>query len=118
LKKIPNMIVRPLPESIVAGRPTRAMAFAIAGWIRFLTGTDEDGRPIPIEDPLAERLTAAARQSLRAQASDPAPFLALSGLFGEAIAGSTPFAECLRKWLDRLQAAGTRASLRAFLRGE
>ncbi len=110
-KKIPNMIARPLAETIRAGRPAPAMALAIAGWIRFLAGTDEEGRPIPIEDPLAQKLSDAARRGR----ADPRPFLALQEIFGAEIPRSAAFVDTLAGCLGRLYAEGTRATLRAFL---
>jgi len=117
-KKIPNMIARPLAEALGAGLPVRSMALAIAGWIRFLTGADEDGRPIPIEDPLGPELTKAAQASCRPGAVDPRPFLALRAIFGEEIPRSAGFVQALTSWLTRLIDNGARATLRAFLRGE
>jgi mannitol 2-dehydrogenase len=117
-KKISNMIAPPLAETIRAGRPARCMALAIAGWIRFLAGSDEQGRPIPIEDPLAAKLTEAAKKCLRPDGADPRPFLALREIFTEEISRSAAFVEALGGWLGRLQVRGTRATLRALLRGE
>jgi fructuronate reductase len=117
-KKIPNMIARPLAETIRAGRSHRSIALSIAGWMRFLTGSDEQGQPIPIEDPLGTKLTEAARKSLRPGAIDPRPFLALGEIFGDEIPRSAAFVATLTHWLNRLSAKGARSTLQAFLRGE
>ena len=113
-KKVPNMIVKPLAETLRAGRPFGAMALALAGWIRFLAGTDEEGKAVVVEDPLAESLMAAARRGGR----DPRPFLALREIFGEEVPRARALVEALAGYLERLHAEGARRTLQGFLAGE
>ena len=52
------------------GCPIRCLALAVAGWIRYVGGTDESGRPIDVRDPLARQLPEALEQAGPEQA-DP-----------------------------------------------
>jgi len=65
-KKIANAIVKPLEEAIKKGSEHTYMVFALACWGRFLLGTDEQGKEIPIEDPMGQQLAQALKKSPRA----------------------------------------------------
>jgi mannitol 2-dehydrogenase len=51
-KKISNAIIKPLLEL----KRYDSLVLVLAFWARFLEGTDEQGNPIPIDDPLREKL--------------------------------------------------------------
>jgi mannitol-1-phosphate/altronate dehydrogenase len=59
-KKVPVSVLKPLEEILKAGGDHGAVIFALASWARFLTGRGEGGDTIPLEDPAASELSAAA----------------------------------------------------------
>ncbi|WP_455382667.1 mannitol dehydrogenase family protein, partial [Salinispira pacifica] len=77
-KKIPNMILEPVDEIVEEGGNCPFAAFALAAWIRFLEGSDEEGKEILIDDPLGEVLMRAA-QATRSGNVDP--FFAVTSVF-------------------------------------
>jgi fructuronate reductase/mannitol 2-dehydrogenase len=83
---------------------------AVAGWLRYLRGVDEDGAPVPVEDPAAARLQALAR----AGGTDPRGLLAEPELFGP-LGEDEAFAEELEDALVRIQRVGTRQALAEVL---
>ena len=104
--KVPKFVLPSIKEQLDPGGPITRLTLCIASWMRFLTGQDEEGEPIPIDDPLAEKLTALAKTSQK----DPRPFLAQTEIFGD-LGESTRFVEELTTMLDSLNTKGARATL-------
>lgn len=57
-QKLPQRILATLRENAAAGRPSPGLTLAVAGWMRFLGGVDEQGGAIEVRDPLAAELRA------------------------------------------------------------
>lgn len=82
-------------------------ALALAGWCRYLQGTDDDGRPIEhAPDPYLDE----ARGHAAAARSDPAAFLGFDRVFG-ALRETGPFRSSFERWLTSLDHNGVRATL-------
>ena len=64
-QKLPQRLLGTLRENIAAGRESPALCLAVAGWMRYVAGTDETGGTIDVRDPLADLL--------RDTATDAAP---------------------------------------------
>lgn len=63
-QKLPQRITEPALQALAAGTPARPFAFALAAWIAWLARCDDQGRPLPVDDPKAGVLaTAVAGQS-------------------------------------------------------
>ncbi len=109
--KFPQYLRPSLEKAVSTGRPHRLMTLALAGWLRYLTGVDEQGQSYVIDDPRAAELTALARQG----GADPRPLLALTDLFGD-LGQYAGFVSLLQSDLTRLYAEGARAALAAALK--
>jgi mannitol 2-dehydrogenase len=109
--KIPNFMLSPLGDAIRAGGPYHAIAFALASWARFLSGADEQGQGIPLDDARAKELSEAAKTALR----QPGAFLQTAGLQtiggGELEALGRTFAASL----ERINSKGMKKALEEFL---
>jgi fructuronate reductase len=55
-QKLPQRLLGTLRENLAAGRDSPALCLAVAGWMRYVAGTDEAGAPIDVRDPLADLL--------------------------------------------------------------
>ena len=108
--KVPKFLLPPLGDALAAGRPSRLLTLAVAGWFRFLSGEDEAGRPFVIDDPQAADLQARARQGR----ADPRPLLARTDLFG-GLAQSARFVADLSFDLEDLYSQGARVTLMGAL---
>ena len=64
-QKLPQRLLGTLRANIEAGRESPALCLAVAGWMRYVAGTDEKGEAIDVRDPLADLL--------RETATDQAP---------------------------------------------
>jgi mannitol-1-phosphate/altronate dehydrogenase len=76
--KIPNFMLKPLCEAVKKGLPHTNMIFALAAWARFLSGEDEAGKSIPLEDARSTEISAAAQKAQKS----PGAFLKTVGLEG------------------------------------
>jgi mannitol 2-dehydrogenase len=104
--KLPHHLLPSLRQARAEGRPSRLLTLAVAGWCRYLRGTDPTGRPLPMEDPRAEELQALAL----AGGDDPRPLLAVRPVFGDL--GDVPgFADDLRAALRRLDRDGVHRTI-------
>ncbi|MDE1171237.1 MAG: mannitol dehydrogenase family protein [Verrucomicrobium sp.] len=109
-QKLPNNLIACVRDQVKAGRPVRLLALALAGWIRYLRGTDEQGAPIEITDPIASQLVSAA------QSADPArAVLGIKQVFGDDLPQAQPFVRELAAALDSLNQRGTQATLSHYL---
>jgi len=106
-QKLPQRILATMLDRRAAGGTPRWAALAVAAWIRFAQGTDDSGRPLPLDDPLAEPLRAAAT------GSDPVgAVLALSQVFPAELAADPVVRGLIRDWLDALTRHGVAETLR------
>jgi mannitol 2-dehydrogenase len=104
--KMPKFILPSIQEQLAAGGPIRRLTLCVASWIRFLNGIDEQGQEIPIVDPQAQRLKAAATAGKK----DPAAMLALTDIFAD-LGKNEHFVAELRLLLTMLYDQGARATL-------
>jgi len=108
--RMPKFLLPSIAEALAAGRPCRLLTLAVAGWFRFLTGEDEQGNTIPIDDQLVGTLQPLARQGRE----DPRPLLTVHSLFGDL--GQQPeFVADLGEALRLLYAEGAAATLARYL---
>ena len=59
-QKLPQRLLGTLRDRLAKGLSIDTHALAVAGWMRYVTGTDEQGRSIDVRDPLAKDLAAIA----------------------------------------------------------
>ena len=104
--RIPKFVLPSVREQLELGGPIKLLSFTVACWFRYLNGSDEQGRPMPINDPYAERL----REHALRGGADPAALLSMNELFGEL--GDAPrFVAEVADALARLYRDGARDAL-------
>jgi fructuronate reductase/mannitol 2-dehydrogenase len=106
--KVPRHLLTSLREARSTDRSHALLTLAVAGWMRHLSGVDDDGRPLTIDDPLGERLQALALEG----GTDPRPLLAERATFG-SLGADPDFADALQQDLVELEAGGARALVAA-----
>lgn len=104
--RIPKFVLPSIVEQLERGGPIKLLSFTVACWFRYLNGSDEQGRPMPIIDPYADRLRA---QALRGGA-EPGALLSLRELFGD-LSVQPLFVAQVGDALARLYRDGARAAL-------
>lgn len=77
--KMPAYLLPSLREARQQGRPYAALSLVVAMWLRYLRGTDLDGRPLEVQDSQAAELQELAIRG----GSDPRPLLSRTDIFGD-----------------------------------
>jgi mannitol 2-dehydrogenase len=104
--KMPKFILPSIEEQLELNGPIRRLTLCVASWIRFLSGEDEDGLEIPIQDPQAARIT----QIVRASNRKVRPVLEMTDIFGN-LGSNERFVVELQSLLDMMYELGARGTL-------
>ncbi len=110
--RIPKFVLPSVLDRLSRGGPMRALTFTVAAWFRYLTGTDERGNPLPINDPMSEELVRRAK----AGGERPQELLAMKKLFGDVLPTAPAFVGYLTEALQALHRQGAREALARCLR--
>jgi mannitol 2-dehydrogenase len=111
-QKIKNAIVPCLEHQLKTGGSIKFASLALAGWFRFLSGSDEKLEAIPVKDPLAEQLSARAKIDPR----NPDQLLAMQDIFGPVVSTSPEVRKEIAAALDSLYTKGAKATLESYLK--
>jgi mannitol 2-dehydrogenase len=109
--RIREFVLPSILEQLARGGSIRMLSLAVAGWFRYLAGTDERGGTLEIIDPLAARLTQCARSG----GADAGALLGIREVFGDVLPASAPFRALVSEALRGLYQHGTRATLAAWV---
>lgn len=111
-QKIKNAIVPCLEHQLATGGSIKFACLALAGWFRFLNGTDENLEMIPVKDPLAEALMARAK----AEPRNPDQLLGMQDIFGPVVSTAPEVRKEIAEALESLYTIGAKATLVAYLK--
>jgi fructuronate reductase len=110
-QKLPQRILATIRDNLAAGRSIDLASLAVAGWMRYVYGADEQGRAIDVSDPLAPAFAKIAS----AHRGDPAGFaqalFAIHPIFDEDLQNEPRFTAPVMRWLDALFAFGARKTV-------
>jgi fructuronate reductase len=115
-QKLPQRLLNTVRARLAAGATIDHLTLAIAGWIRYASGTDEQGRAITVSDPLAPTFAGIAAASAGDAGRLAAGFLDLVPVFGSDLVGHAAFRAAVTAKVVALVRDGVRATLAAHLR--
>ncbi|SMC47253.1 mannitol dehydrogenase family protein [Primorskyibacter flagellatus] len=107
-----GFILPTLRDALATDSPIEGLALTEALWARMCTGTREDGSTIAPNDPLWDKLNAAALDAR----DNPQAWLEQRDLYGD-LGENARFTDRFARWLRLLHDEGTEAALRAYLNG-
>jgi len=121
-QKVPQRLLGTVRDRLAEGAPIDRLALAVAGFLRFMTGTGENGAPLQVNDPMAAAFRVAAEgagangvgrtgehaTALAGKLVDS--MLTISAVFGD-LAGEPRFRAAVTAALARLYRDGALASL-------
>ena len=110
-QKIPNAIIPCIEHQLENKGSIEFLALAIAGWFKYLTGTDEQGNDIIITDPASKKLVSTAQSNIE----NPTALLDIREIFGENLRQNDQFKAILTDTLADLNKIGTKAILEKIL---
>jgi fructuronate reductase len=110
-QKLPQRLLNSIRDRLHAGASIDHLCLAVAAWIRYASGRDEQGRAIAVADPLARRFAAISAAAGGEPAALTGNFLALSEVFGTDLPREKRFTASVTGWLAALLARGARATI-------
>jgi fructuronate reductase len=110
-QKLPQRLLGTIRDRLARGLPITRLALALAGWMRYVSGTDEQGQPIELRDPLAAQLRALADDAGPVASRLVPALLSLTSIFGSDLPADPRFARTVEAALDSLLKSGTRATV-------
>ncbi|MFD2765374.1 mannitol dehydrogenase family protein [Micromonospora eburnea] len=110
-QKLPQRVLHTMADLRAAGRSARWVALVVAAWLRFLLGYADDGRPLPLDDPLADRIRAALAAGRDTPAGVVDALFALREVFPAELAADDEVRADVVGWLSALERHGVRATL-------
>ena len=112
-QKMPQRLFAPALDRVKRGQGARRIALGVAAWLKFLQGRSDSGAALTVNDPLAERLTAAARGAGTPAALRDAIF-AMSDLVPGDLATAAGFRADVLEVLESLAARGAAATVEGW----
>lgn len=112
-QKLPQRILASVRECLDADAPFDTLALVVAGWMRYVSGTDENGQPIDVRDPLAADLARIATAAHGTPAALCEGLLELKAIFGPDLPAHAGFVQAVKRHLESLFRIGARATLAA-----
>jgi fructuronate reductase len=112
-QKLPQRLLGPLRAARAAERPAPRLVLAVAGWMRYVAGTDERGAPIDVRDPLLPALREACAPGLGQPRLLASRLLGIGAVFGEDLAADPQLRVTLEDALEGLTREGSRASVQS-----
>src|SRR4051812_9580692 len=112
-QKLPQRLLATMADRLRLDLPIDTHALAVAGWMRYITGKDEQGRIIDVRDPLAGELFGIAeRAGPVAERLAPA-LLEVKSVFG-ALGSDPRMRAAVTEALTKLYALGARQTVQTF----
>lgn len=114
-QKLPQRLLGTIRARLARELPIERLALGVAAWMRYVTGVDEQTRPIDVRDPMSARLrTIADRDGLNA--SRLAPTLAnVREIFGDDLATDPRFINPVTTALTLLIQSGSRGAVANYV---
>ncbi|EOZ7625791.1 mannitol dehydrogenase family protein [Enterobacter mori] len=85
------------------------LALGVAGWIRYVSGTDERGDAIDVRDPLSDKIQSLVKASSEAERVNA--LLTLSEVFGQDLPHNSVFVDAVNEAYQRLTRDGARQAV-------
>jgi fructuronate reductase len=114
-QKLPQRLLGTIRERLAKGQSVTLLALGVAGWMRYVSGFDEKGRPIDVKDPMATRLRAMADAAGRNPDHLVRGLLSVKEIFGEDLLRNDSLLATLSQHVSSLFEFGAAATVRAVL---
>ena len=113
-QKLPQRLVGGLRERRAAGGDAVHAALLVAAWMRVLAGSNDQGEPLSVEDPMGD--TIAKMVTVDDAHVAARRVLAMEDVFGAGMADDEPFVTRVADWYDALRSHGVLDTLRTEAR--
>jgi fructuronate reductase len=110
-QKLPQRLLDTARARLAAGATCEHVALAVAGWMRYVSGVDEQGRRFEVRDPLAPRLATIARDEGPDARTLATAYLAVREVFGDDLPRAPVFVDAVGRAFASLSERGARATV-------
>ena len=104
-QKLPQRLLNTIRKRLEQEQPFDRLALGVAGWMRYATGVDENGKPIDVRDPLANEF----RQRTAGKTTSGElleAYLGLEQIFGQDLPTNNTFRRSVGDALEMLLREG------------
>lgn len=108
-QKLPQRMLESIRIHLQRGSDWSLLALGVAGWMRYVSGTDERGNTIDVRDPLVEKIQTLVKGSSEADRVNA--LLTLSEIFGSELPKNTVFVSQLQQAWQQLTRDGARQAI-------
>jgi fructuronate reductase len=115
-QKLPQRLLSSIRDRLTAGAPIDRLVMGVAGWMRYVSGVDEQGKPLDVRDPLSSRLRAIADAAGPDAARLARALLEVREVFPAELAADPRFREAVTSALGRIIAKGAKAAVAETVR--
>jgi fructuronate reductase len=112
-QKLPQRLLGTIRDRLASGQGITRLALGVAGWMRYVTGWDEGGRPIEVKDPFAARLRAIADAAGGDAGKLADGLIGVPEIFGTDLPQAAAFRALVAAHLRALFARGAAATVAA-----
>lgn len=112
-QKLPQRLLDPIRLHLKKGEDARHLMLGVAGWMRYISGVDEQGHPIEVIDPLSAQYQAIYQQYPSIEERVRA-LLAIDTIFGRDLCENTDSIERVTAACQQLHSVGARAAVAAL----
>jgi fructuronate reductase len=113
-QKLPQRLLGTVRDRLREGLAFPRIALGIAGWMRYVSGTDETGKAIDVRDPLASRLSVLAGAAGGSAERLAPALLAVEEIFGRDLPEDPRFRRAVTEALDCLLSLGAKRAVAAM----
>ena len=110
-QKLPQRVLYTVADRRAAGASPRWAALVVAAWMRFVAGRADDGRPLPLDDPLADELRAAVAAGGGAPGATVDALLGVDAVFSPDLAADDEVRALVTEWYTALSRHGVVTTL-------
>jgi fructuronate reductase len=110
-QKLPQRVLHTILERRAAGGVPRWATLVVAGWMRYVQGVADDGRELPLDDPLADTIRARLAAAPSTADGVVGALLGLDTVFDPALAADETVRDLLVEWLTALDKHGVADTL-------
>tara|TARA_R110002051_G_C8769269_1_gene503255 strand:- start:25834 stop:27243 length:1410 start_codon:yes stop_codon:yes gene_type:complete len=112
-QKLPQRMLGTIVDNLKMCREPRGLILAVAGWMRYVGGTDENDQPIDVRDPMSVALKEAS-DNAPTHASKVAALLAFDDIFPNTLSNDARFRDLVTKAYESLADLGAKEAVRAL----
>lgn len=113
-QKLPQRLLGTIADNLSIGHDPKGLALAVAGWMRYVGGQDENGQLIDVRDPLATALRTAS-DSASTNAGKVEELLSFRDIFPSTLSTNGRFRNLVKDAYSTLVKRGAKAAVHAVL---